>query len=80
MEAEHQGALYFKKSKIIFISSKNSENKLAVVNKIFYKSAKSQCKILCVLGYTNMKNSDKNYSFEMCIIHYTQIHTFVNFV
>jgi hypothetical protein len=45
-----------------------------------YKCAKSQCEILSIVDYTKMTKSDRFYSFEMCIIHYSQIHIFIIFL
>jgi 50S ribosomal subunit-associated GTPase HflX len=45
-----------------------------------YKRAKSQYKILCILGYTEMTKSNKFRSSEICTIHYIQIYIFVIFV
>jgi hypothetical protein len=32
--------------------------------------AKSQCKPICIIGYTKLTKSDKISSLEMCTIHY----------
>jgi hypothetical protein len=50
----HMGTsdLVLKKLKIIFLSSKKSENKnLCVANYLFHKRAKYHVHILCILGY-----------------------------
>jgi hypothetical protein len=39
------------------------------------KSAKFQCKVICILSYTKMTKSDEFYSFEMSTIHYAQIYS-----
>jgi hypothetical protein len=43
---------------------KDSEKNLDIVNAIFYKSVKSQHKILIILGYTKMIKSDNSWIFE----------------
>jgi hypothetical protein len=53
MEAELQGALYFKKFEIIFQSIRKFLQTLNVVNDVL-QVRKISCKILRILGYTKM--------------------------
>jgi hypothetical protein len=78
MEAELLVAFYFQKFENHTLKfEKKCEKILNVGNDEIYKRAKSQCKILCVIDYTKMTKSNRFYSFQMCTIHYYQIHTFV---
>lgn len=36
--------------------------------------AKSQCKLICVIGYTKLIKSDKISNLEMCTTHYKICH------
>jgi hypothetical protein len=54
-----------KNPKLYFTVSKKSEKILDVANDVCYEHAKSQCEILCILGYRKMTKSGKFCSFEM---------------
>jgi hypothetical protein len=59
LETELHVTLYFQTHKI-----------LEVYNDICYNGVNSKCKLICILGYTKLRKSDKFCSLEMCTIHY----------
>jgi hypothetical protein len=58
-------ATFFKKFKMIFVSSKKFwKNCRCVVNDLLYQSVKSQFEKHSILGYTKITKSDKFWRFE----------------
>jgi hypothetical protein len=64
-------SLFSNTRNLYFEVLKNYETKnLEIANDLCYNGAKSQYKLICILGYRKLTKFHKFYSLEMCTVHY----------